>query len=204
MKVLNEEKLEKLKEIEEDLSIYNVESLDLKGFLETLIEKDFIIIIPPIIDEIEDQNYQYITLENNVLKGGSSRKPGNIILNIEDFLNTIIPVSISFTTAISNKDITKKVMGLLGVICYLTQKMKIDISVDQAFVLRVIHRKCKNRSGFTSEECYKEVNIMRKKSNNQILSSIQYSNILDDLCKINCISIENDIIYLKEKIKIKY
>ncbi|MDU1603146.1 MAG: hypothetical protein E6845_09290 [Clostridium sp.] len=204
MKVENEEKLKKIQEIKENFNDLKIESLDLEDFWEGLIKKELLIITPPITSEIEDENLQYVSLENSILKGGSSRKPGNIILNMEDCLGIIISSSISITSALTNQNIAMKLMGLLGVVCSLNQKMKINISPDQASVLRIIYTKCNEKKEIEIETCYKELNKIREENDNHILSKIQYSHILDDLCKLNCISLENNVIYLKEKIKIKY
>lgn len=204
MRICYEEKLKMIEEIQEKFNKLEIDSLNKIRFLDELVQKEVIIISPPIEDDIEDQNFQYVSLESNILKGGMSRKPGNIRLDIDNCLNIIISSSVSVASAISEQNIIIKIMGLLGVICSLNKDMKVKISADQASLLRGIYYNCDEKKQIEIQTCYKEINKIREYNGMGILNKVQYNKILDELCEIKCISIENGVICLREKIKIYY
>ncbi|MFW2502806.1 hypothetical protein [Clostridium diolis] len=204
MKIKDVEKSQKTKEIQEKFNQIEVDSLDNKVFFEHLVKEEILIISPPIEMGREDENFQTIILDKNILMGGISRKPGNIIFDIEKCITSIIPKVYTAYGIIKQDSSLIRIVGALGVISLFYSDMKIKVSSDQASILMSIWKNYNQSKNVNCDECYKDTNNLREQYNLAALSKNEYERIIDELCRMKCIKLEKNIIIMQERIMISY
>ena len=165
----------------------------------------FIAVTPPRIGEIA-RSIGYVTI--NARSGGSasSRKPGNIVLNwrkLFDLLPDAGLAGIGASTAPPNVYPWALVLAALYIWNKLWRGAEEKLSEVEASILMALwnHR----AEGRISEvDARTIVNTMRVQTGLTALEVDQYANAMNRLAAIDCLTIEDGWIVLRETIAIRY
>lgn len=134
---------------------------------------------------------------------GSSIKPGNIRLNIKKLIDAvpdILELAIGVTTDIP----ILQVCAALNLWKTLRNVSTVQITKDQAFVIVALWENCNAEHKIELDKGYDAVNILLTKYGEEKITEIKYNKIIDSLIRIDCIELEENVIWLREWISKQY
>lgn len=134
---------------------------------------------------------------------GRSIKPGNIRLNIKDLIDSI-PSMVELAISIATEIPILQVCAALNLWKSLREIITVEISKEQAFVIVSLWKNCDSKHRISIDKGLKAVNALLKKYGEIPISNTKYNQLLDSLESIQCIEIENGVIWLREWISKKY
>ena len=192
-------------ELESIISLYlakldeeNVGSLSL---YQELVDAGFIYITAPKEDRPMMSFLTMDSLKNYY--GGRSIKSGNIRLNINTLVSSIPEFTVSAFGIATDAPILK-VCAALEIWKTIRDICTVNISKDQAFVIVALWKNCDYYHQITTESGFKASVKLYQQYGEPSISSIKYNHILDSLLDIECIEIEEDVIWLREWISKNY
>lgn len=134
---------------------------------------------------------------------GSSIKPGNIRLNIKKLIDAI-PGVIEIVVGVNADVPILLVCAALNLWKTLRDVSTVEISKDQAFVIVALWKNCNTERKIGLEKGYVAVNELLAKYGEPEITETKYNKIIDSLIKIECIEMEENIIWLREWISKNY
>lgn len=150
---------------------------------------------PPLVSEM-------ITVSSMGRRGGRSRKPGNIILNLGKLIQ-IVP------------DITITAAGVAGptwllpfIALHIWNKLwtnsKVDLDQKHAMIIYALWKNRNSENKIHEEAGYEKANSVFHKLELPDLSKSEYTQIINNLLDLECIEIEEGIIWLREWVRTTY
>ena len=134
---------------------------------------------------------------------GTSIKPGNIRLNMRQLISAIpslVEVGISIATDIP----ILKICAALNIWKSLRDIFTVEITKEQAFVIVSLWKNCDTYQRITLEKGYDATNKLLEKHGEMHFNSLKYNQIIDSLEKIQCVELDEGVIWLREWISKKY
>lgn len=161
----------------------------------------FVDLTPPLVDGGVFE-MRMLTLKSEGISGGQSTKPGNIYLNFEKLLR-LIP------------DIVLTIFGVTGpewvlffvalhIWSALWHESTIDIDQNHAMVMYAMWNKKDSRNRISEDDAFDATNSHLSKYGIQPLAKKQFTAIIDNLCKMECVELSEGIIWLREWVKTTY
>lgn len=146
----------------------------------------------------------FLTMDslNNYSKGRSI-KPGNILLNFKELMETI-PDMVEMAVTIALDIPVLKVCAALNLCKSLRDVFTVEISKEQAYLIVSLWKNCDSRHRITIEEGFNAVNVLLTEYGEEALNNTKYNYLLDCLEKIGCIELEDGVIRLREWISRNY
>ncbi len=164
----------------------------------------FVSIESPVIDEQKGSSvFHCLTFDSfkssSELKGGRTIKPGNIILNLQkliDSLPSIVALSVSMAADIP----ILKVCSALSLWKELKGIMTVEITKMQSIVIMALWKYRDHTNHIHVDYGYNRVNYFCKAIGEEAISWIDYNQAVDELLKLKCIDITEEVIWLRESI----
>jgi hypothetical protein len=136
-------------------------------------------------------------------KGGSSIKPGNIIVNIKALMDSLPEIVASAVGIVMDNPILK-VCSLLSIWKTLRNSMTVKIEKEHAVVIISLWKHRNGNYKITFEDGFKYSKKLYNEYYDNDLSYEAYSNIIDDFVKIESIEWNEGEIWLREWISQEY
>ncbi len=136
-------------------------------------------------------------------KNGHSIKAGNITLNIKkliDSIPAIVETSIGFIYDIP----ILKICAALTLCKTFRDIFTVEITREQAIVLFALWKNCDGLYKISISEGFTAVNTLYKNLDDCIINQTIYNQIIDQLVTLQCISIADGEIHLRESINKEY
>jgi hypothetical protein len=167
--------------------------------LSSAIVDAFVSLTPPMEEE---PRMELITLFSTGRRG-SSRKPGNIVLNWRKLIDIIPDVTIAAAGAPPAPAWLQFTIAL-----YIWNKFwcgaKEEFSDAEANVLLALSRSRDQNKKIKEMDGYEKTNIVRREAKLSDLSIAEYSAAVTRLIRMRCIEMESGIIWLREWVRIAY
>ena len=162
--------------------------------------KSYIQLSAPMYPDVEIS--EWITIESMGRDGGRSRKPGNIILNWRKLIQFV-------------PDLTITAAGLAGptwllpfIDLHIWNKLcagsKVDLDQKHAVTIYALWRNRNNERKISEEAGFEKTNSILRELKLEELSKSEYTKIINDLLDMDCIEIEEGIIWLREWVRTTY
>ena len=143
-----------------------------------------------------------ITMDSMGRDGARSRKPGNIILNLRKLLQ-IVP-DITITAA----GVTGPTWLLPFIALHIWNKLwtgsKVDLDQKHAVTICALWKNRNNENKISEEAGFEKANLIFQQLKLPVLSKSEYTQIINDFLYLNCIEIEEGIIWLREWVRVSY
>lgn len=198
---------EKREELYKGITQIGVSYEEAKKIFNSLEDECIIEITAPQVEESPLQSV-IIKATHTGRFSGNSDKPGNIILNIKNAMNSTLTFTVSTITALASLSGSQShiiILTIFSAILSAANFVKINLDNNAILILAVLWENKHTYSYSIDTEIGLElVNTYLASNNREKLSDRQYNDSLDDLEKIGSIAISNGKIKLKEKIYIKY
>lgn len=146
-----------------------------------------------------------VTLSEGGRGGGTTTKPGNVVLNLRKLVVAIASGTLTITGAMAAP--WALIVGALVTWDRLWSCLQLDISEVQACVLWSLWEARDDRDTVASADVVDAVNQERTAFGRQPLSTQEVDDALDDLAKMGCIERfagDSERWWLREWIRIKY
>ena len=166
-----------------------------------LTECGFITVTPPMGEPIRMSFLTMDSLKN--YKSGKSIKPGNIKLNIKLLIDEILEILASITNQPIDTFISKIYIAL-NLWKAINKVLTVEITKDEAFVIVALWKYCDGRHKIDVEDGYNAVKELCKRYGEQEISKIKYHYTIDALVAIDCIELNEGIVWLREWIIKRY
>lgn len=162
--------------------------------------ESFVRITPPAEPK---QTFRWITVNQPDVGGGSSRKPGNVVLSWRKLMDLVPDVAIAAVGGLTSPPWLLPFIGL-----YVWNKFWCSSEEPLTEVeATVIYALWKNRNGqnkIPEDDGFEKSNGVRKGFGQALLSRQEFGSAVNRLVKMHCIEIEEGIIWLRESVSIKY
>lgn len=168
--------------------------------LEEEVMRSFIRLTPPVEPPMV---FEMITMRSSGSGEGQSRKPGNIYLNMEKLMDVIPDVTLA---AVGGATSPPWVLPFIGL--YVWNKLwcssKEELSETEATIIYVLwkHRNAKDK--IAEDDAFEKTNGARNTAGIPLLKRGEFDQAVNRLVRMECIEIENGIIWLREWVCIKY
>lgn|GEM_PF-2246436 len=162
----------------------------------------FVDITAPIV---ELAPIQFLTLRSGGIGGGSTRKPGNVRLNLGSLLRAIASGSLTIAGALTAQWML--VVAALLTWDALKSCLQLDISEDHACVIWAIWNDQDENNTVAKSDVFGAVNRERSRFGKQPLSTQEVDRALDDLVNMRCLQQsrnDSERWWLKEWVNVKY
>ena len=143
----------------------------------------------------------------NAEVGGQLVRFGNIILNFWDLLkqvvskNTITILSLANSIYKDNVSIYDCVIFMLSICKNLRRAMSVDLTPAHVYTMLALWRKCDKKRFIEYEAGYDAVSAFYNDSKKSEIDKTEYEKIIKSLNELKCITIEGNMIKLREKVK---
>lgn len=187
--------------IDECLSFFDSSEQDCETIYQQFIKSGFLSITAP---EEDPPMISFITMDSlKNYSSGRSIKPGNIRLNIKDLIETI-PSMVEMAVSIALDIPVLQVCAALNLWKSIRDVFTVEISKDQAYLITSLWKNCDSRHRITIEKGFTAVNTLLEKYGEDAINGTKYNYILESLESIQCIELEDGVIWLREWISKKY
>ena len=159
----------------------------------------FIKITPP---EVEPTHIRFITLKNRIENGARSIKPGNLILNWKNLFDNLPNIVFTGVAAINLEILIP--FAALNLWNIVWSNLKIEISINHAISLYVMWINRDRFNKISEEKAFKVANQYLKENTFSELTKKEFIGIVDELCNMACIELNEGNIWLRESVKTKY
>ncbi|MFI3173345.1 MAG: hypothetical protein R3Y58_13405 [Eubacteriales bacterium] len=201
--------LKRAKEQELIASIYNIkeivpftgENISEDLIYQKLNNNNFITISAPQEPPLMMSLLTMDTLKN--YKSGQSIKPGNIKLNIKKLVDCI-PSTVPIIYSIIYDNPILQISSALILWKSIKNIMTVEIRKEQAIVLIALWKKCNSDHEISLDEGFIDVKNAFNEFEETEISFEKYNEIIDQLSQIQCIELNNNIIWLREWISKNY
>ncbi|MGY2963139.1 hypothetical protein ACVWZP_004088 [Pseudomonas sp. TE36184] len=160
----------------------------------------FTMLSPPVESE---QYIQYIAVGSSRGSGGSSRKPGNLLLNWKKLMDIIPDISIASAGVAGSQTWLAALIGL-----YVWNKVwrgaEEPLSDIEATTILALWKSKDARRRISEEMGLEKTNEWRQILSLPPLTTDQYREVINRLLKMQCIKMDNGIIWLCEWVKVGY
>lgn len=151
----------------------------------------------------QDHTMSCIRLSSSFSEGGSSRKPGNICLNMKKLMEIVPDVTIATVGAATAP------FWLLPLIAlYVWNRLwcgsEERLSENEASVIYSLWKHRNKENKISVNDGFKHTNSTRRNANISSLKKDEYNNAINRLVQIGCIELSDSIIWMKECVNIKY
>lgn len=140
---------------------------------------------------------------NSGYEKGRSIKPGNIKLNMRKLVESI-PAMTALIASIAWDINLLKVCSALTLWKSLRDVSTVDITRDQAIIMVALWQHCNDDHRIKTEKGFEVANSFYASIGDTTISTKKYHTILDQLVRLGCIEIDDDIIWLREWIRNGY
>lgn len=160
----------------------------------------FIRLTPPTKPEMV---IEMITMDSLGRGGGRSRKPGNIYLNWRKLIDTIPDVTIA---AVGGATAPGWLLPLIGL--YVWNKLwcnsEEELTEVEATAICALWKNKNSDNRISEDDGYEKTNAHRKEMGLPLLSRSQFDAAMNRLLRMECIEIEEGIIWLREWVRKVY
>lgn len=164
----------------------------------------FVVLEAPLVERYEGPRVGYLTFDSfksfSELEGGRTIKPGNIVLNLRkliDSIPTITALSVSMAVDIP----ILRVCSALSLWKEIRDVMTVEITRMQSIVIIALWKFRDHTNHIHLDYGYDRVNYFCETIGEEKLSWDDYNKIVDELLKLQCIDICEEVIWLRESIK---
>lgn len=179
----------------------NYESDDYSLVYKDLVSSGFLQITPP---EEEPPKMHMLTMDSlKNFQKGNSIKPGNIRLNIRKLIDTI-PNVVEMAISIATNIPVLQICSALNIWKALREVLTVEITKEQAFVIVALWKNCNQKQKITLEDGYKATNALCERFSEPKITNIKYNHTIDSLINLQCIELNEGIIWLREWVSKKY
>lgn len=207
MREMKELENNKRKELYEGIIQLGVSSEKAKIIWNILEDECVIEITPPQMDESALQNIK-LKEGHTALPRGISYKPGNIIFNIKASVIDSLSLGASIIVSIGAVSVNQPMIAIftiLTVVISVAKLGKITIKDDAALILSVLWKNVSiNELSIEFEKGLKLINKYLEENNREKMMEMQYNDLIGYLEEIECLTVIDGRISLKEKICIEY
>lgn len=148
---------------------------------------------------------QLVTIQRGGMGGGSTTKPGNVLLNVGKLVRAIATGTLTIVGAMTAP--WTLLIGALVTWDALWSSLKLDISEDHACVIYALWNGRDDGDTIAKSDVFGAVNRERSQYGKQPLSPQEAARALDDLLKMRCLQPSKndpDRWWLREWVRIKY
>lgn len=135
-----------------------------------------------------------------------SRKPGNVVLNWRKLLDIVPDVSLAGLGAATLPVAPQVAIALAGL--YIWNKVwrgaVEEFSDIEAVTILALWKHRSDKNKITEPEGFERVNELRASYALPSLTAGQYASAINRLVQLECVELENGIIWLREWIQVKY
>jgi hypothetical protein len=144
-----------------------------------------------------------ITLKLTERPQGFSRKPGNILMNWRKLLDVTPDVTIA---GVGAETAPPWVWPLIGLYVWnkLWRGAEETFSDIEASVMLALWKNRDSEDKISEEEGYLRANEIRTRSNLTTLTNSDYNRAINRLLSLDCIEMNNGIIWLRESVQLAY
>ena len=168
---------------------------------QNFLNSGFLQITPP---EEEPPMMHMLTMDSlKNYQQGSSIKPGNIRLNIKKLIETI-PSVVEMAISIAINMPILQVCAALNIWKTLRNILTVEISREQAFVIVALWKNCNQSREISLENGYIATNALYEKLGETPISDTKYNHTIDALVALQCIELDEGIVWLREWISKQY
>ena len=167
------------------------------------IKCEFIVLEAPLVERYEGVRLGHLTIDPfksfSELEGGRTIKPGNIILNLRkliDSIPTITALSVSMAVDIP----ILRVCSALSLWKEIRDVMTVEITRIQSIVIIALWKFRDHTNHIHLDYGYDRVNYFCETIGEENLSWDDYNKVVDELLKLQCIDICEEVIWLRESI----
>ena len=144
-----------------------------------------------------------ITLRSFGDEGGTSRKPGNIFLNWRKLMDIVPDAAIATAGAIASPAWMLPLIGL-----YVWNKLwrgsEEELTDIEASTIYALWKNKDGRNKISEEDGFTGTNAARAQCGLSELSRHRYNKAINRLLAMECIEIDNGIIWLREWVRVSY
>lgn len=133
------------------------------------------------------------------LKGGRTIKPGNIILNLQKLIDSL-PSMVALSVSMAADMPILKVCSALSLWKELKGIMTVEITKMQSIVIIALWKYRDHTNHIHVDYGYNRVNYFCKAIGEEEISWIDYNKAVDELLKLKCIDMTEEVIWLRESI----
>ena len=176
------------------------EDITQRGEIAEAVLDGFVRLTPP--DE-EPPSVELITLRSAGRRGGRSRKPGNIFLNWRNLIELIPDVTLAAATGLAGPQ-WLVLISALYIWNHLWSKSAVELDQAHAVTILALWR---NRNGFnkvSEEEGFVCTNEVLTSMGLPPLQRADYTEIIETLANLQCVEVEDGVIWLREWVKTTY
>lgn len=172
---------------------------DRKDLGEKIVE-GFVKITPP---AHESRRIESLTIENAGQRGGSSVKPGNILLSPKKLVK-ILPDIVLTTAGLNSQQQWVIPFAMLHIWNTLWSNLTIEIDRSHAMAIVAMwtHRDSEDR--ITEDEAFINTNELLETNGFLPLSQAEFTKVITELGNMRCIELDNGVIWLREWVRLKY
>lgn len=134
---------------------------------------------------------------------GQSVKPGNIVMNIKKLIASISDITAMAVSVYYDIPILK-VCSALSIWQKLMDIMTVEIDRKQAVVIIALWKNCNSNHKINIDHGYECVNFLYKELEETEISWSDYNKVIDQLIKLKCIEIIDEVIWLREWVSKEY
>jgi hypothetical protein len=135
--------------------------------------------------------------------GGKSRKPGNIYLNWQKLMDIVPDATIATAGALTSPAWLLPLIGL-----YVWNKLwrgaEEDLTEVEACTIFALWKNRNGQSKISEDEGFVRNNALREQQDMPALLRSEYDVAINRLLRMECIEIENGIVWLREWVRIQY
>lgn len=164
----------------------------------------FVALEAPLVEGYEGPRVGHVIFDSfksfSELEGGRTIKPGNIVLNLRkliDSIPTITALSVSMAVDIP----ILRVCSALSLWKEIRDVMTVETTRMQSIVIIALWKFRDHRNHIYLDYGYDRVNYFCETIGEEKLSWEDYNKIVDELLKLQCIDIREEVIWLRESIQ---
>ena len=141
----------------------------------------------------------FVRIGDTGQKGGTSVKPGNILLNWRKLFGALPGMVLTGVGVATNPWLV--VLGALVIWKDLYATIRIELEPKHAIVFKAMWDNHNGRNRISEVDAAKFANSALNDADHNTLNSKNFASVVEDLAKIGCIEIKNGEIWLREWIR---
>lgn len=143
-----------------------------------------------------------ITISSGGLRGGYSRKPGNLVMNWEKLLKLVPDLVISLV-GFSGPVWLIPFVGL-HVWSTLWSESKVELDPNHAMALLAMWQNKDEKNKISEQDAFTAVNRYLSESGMRTITDRQFAAVIDQLAALDCVKLEEGVIWLREWVNTSY
>jgi hypothetical protein len=159
----------------------------------------FIQITPP---ANEPARLDLLTIPRMGAQGGSSRKPGNIFLNLRTLIEIVSNIALT-VAGVAGQQWLIPLAGL-HILNTLYSNSTVELDRNHAMAIYAMWTNRNREDRISRDNALSKTNGHMTFSGFFPLNEAEFSKVIDDLCEMGCIEVENGMILLRERVKTIY